>query len=404
MPISAETIRAQFPLLNGNAIAYLDNAATTQKPSQVLDAMKTYYESANANINRGVHALAEASTQAYDDARKAVQIFINAKKAHEIIFLRNTTEAINLVARTWGDEVIDDGNVIAVSLLEHHSNIVPWQQCAERNDAVIKWIGIDASGQLQMDDLRAFLENHNVQLVAISAVSNVLGTVTPIKEIIQLAHEADAKVLIDGAQLVSHSAVDVQDLDCDFFVFSGHKMYGPTGIGVLYAKEELLEDMPPFLGGGDMIQTVTKEHFTVAELPRKFEAGTPAIAEAVGLHAAIDWMQSIGIDAIASHEKELLDHAIKKLEAIDGLKILGPKNADAIASCISFTIDGMHPHDLTQLLSEKKIYLRAGHHCAQPLHEHLNISASSRLSVAAYNSIEEIDHLAREIEAVRSSL
>ncbi len=394
MHYDVEAVRRQFPILSGG-ICYLDSAATSQKPNIVLRAMDTFYTSQNANINRGVHALAEAATVAFEDARKTVQRFLGAKHAHEIIFTRNATEAINLVAKTFGRSLAQKDR-IALTLLEHHSNIVPWLQLKEEKNITIDWIGLETDGSLNESSIADVLSK-KPKLLAITGVSNVLGTKIPLKEIIKKAHANGTLVLVDAAQMAAHEKIDVQDLDCDFLAFSGHKVYGPTGIGVLYGKEKLLNDLPTFLGGGDMIQTVTTDGFTAAELPRKFEAGTPAIAEAVGLKSAIEWIDSLGIAAIAEHEEHLLAHALEKLQTIKEVKVLGPKDAKKIASCISFTVDGIHPHDLTQILSEKGVYLRAGHHCTQPLHNHLGVVATSRISVAAYNTIEEIDRFATEI-------
>ena len=397
MAFDAHALRASFPLLRESDVVYLDSAATTQKPDVVLRAMNEFYATHNANVNRGVHRLAEAATIAYDDARVRTQQFLHARHAHEIIFTRNTTEAINLVARTWGD-TLSKGDAVAVSLLEHHSNIIPWQQLQQRRGVDVRWIGLTPTGEIDLEDMERVLGDKRVKLVAVSAVSNVLGTIAPLRKIVDLAHEAGALVLVDAAQLAPHATIDVQELQCDFLAFSGHKIYGPTGIGVLYGKEEHLEVMPPFLGGGDMIQRVTTAGFTPAELPRKFEAGTPAIAEAVGLGAAMDWLRDIDMAAIASHERALLTRAIQRLSQIKGMRILGPQNPDRIASCVSFTVADIHPHDLTQLLSEQNIMLRAGHHCAEPLHLHLGIPASTRLSVALYTTTEDIERACDAVE------
>lgn len=394
------SIRGEFPILTvkvgSEPLAYVDNAATTQKPRCVLDAMTEFYETKNANINRGVHPLAEAATVAYDDARNTVADFIGAR-SHEIIFTRNCTEAINLVAKTWGASLKKtDG--IALSAMEHHGNIVPWMQTG----AALTWISVNADGQPNLDELEAALKTKKIKLVAMTGLSNVLGSLPPLKKIIALAHEHGALTLVDAAQLIAHDAIDVQELDCDFLAFSGHKVYGPTGIGVLYGKAELLKKLPPFLGGGDMIASVTTEGFEAAELPRRFEAGTPAIAEAVGLAAALDWVKKIGIENIATHERALLAYAQKKLATIDGLTMLGPKNSDERAGCISFTVKGMHPHDLTEALGRKGICLRAGHHCTEPLHRALKLNATARLSVAAYNTKEEIDRCVAAIEDAKT--
>ncbi len=401
MTHGGENIRREFPIL-ASGIAYLDNAATTQKPRAVLDAMQRFYETHNANINRGVHALGESATVAYDDARRSVARFIGAKHAREIIFTRNATEAINLVARTYGEACGED-DVVALTMLEHHANIVPWLQLRDRTGTMVKWIDVEDDGTLRVEELAAHLAQGNVKIVAVTAVSNVLGIKTPLEKIIAAAHDAGAVVLVDAAQLAAHDAIDVRALDADFLVFSGHKMYGPTGIGVLYGKESLLDAMPPFLGGGDMIGSVTKEGFTVAELPRKFEAGTPPIAEAVGLRAAIEWIECIGRKDIVDLEKEVIAYALEKFRAYERVRILGPGDPHRIAGCFGFVTDGIHAHDLTQLLSEKGVMMRAGHHCAQPLHDRLGITASSRLSVAAYTEKEDIDRACSAFETISTA-
>ncbi len=390
-----KSIRSEFPILSrtlaGRMLIYLDNAATTQKPSSVIETMTDHLEVHNANINRGVHFLGEEATVAYDQARKTVHRFIHAHHAHEIIFTRNATESINIVARSWGETFLQPGDSVVLSVMEHHSNIVPWLQLKEKIGIRLQWINVDSAGNLDTDAYAQALADQTVKLVAVTGLSNVLGCLTPLKQMIMQAHEAGALVLVDASQLAVHQPVDVQDLDCDFLALTGHKLYGPTGIGILYARTALLEKMPPFLGGGDMIQNVTRDHFTAAELPRKFEAGTPAITQAVGLGAAIEWLEKTGQDTIATLEQSLLQHAQKRLDGIPGLTILGPQNAHDRRGCISFTVDGIHPHDITQILSDQGICLRAGHHCTQPLHAHLGVTATTRLSVAAYNTMEEID-------------
>ncbi len=398
-------IRAQFPLLTeqvgGEPLAYLDNAATTQKPQAVLDAENGFYLHSNANINRGVHILAERATVAFDEARKTVQQFLGARYAYEIIFTRNATEAINLVAKTWGRQEIGAGDTIVLTVMEHHSNIVPWQQLAAEKRCTIEWLDIDESGSIDMKRLSELLDSNRVKLVTLSALSNVLGVAPPLDQIIEMAHAKGAKVLVDGAQWLAHRTIDVQAMDVDFFACSSHKVYGPTGIGALYGKTELLNGMPPFLGGGDMIQTVTKSGFTPAELPRKFEAGTPAIAQAVGFGAALQWLTSLDRDALEQHEWALLSRAADALRQMKGIRLLSPAN---VTGCISFTIDKVHPHDLTDVLGSQGICLRAGHHCTQPLHERLGIAASNRLSVAAYNTPEEIDRCVDAIEKAKKLL
>ncbi len=405
MAYNAASVRRQFPIfeqpLDGNPLVYLDTAATSQKPIAVLDAMTGYYAYANANVNRGVHPLAERATDAYEGARKRVAAFVNAKHAHEVIFTRNATEAINLVAKSWGMS-LKKGDGIALSVLEHHSNIVPWLQLKQERGITLHWIDIDDAGRIKLDELQKALATKKVKLVSLTGMSNVLGTLTPLGEIVDMAHQHGAKVLADAAQLAVHRTIDVQTLDVDFLAFSGHKLYGPTGIGVLFGKQELLKKMPPFLGGGDMIQTVTADGFTPAELPRTFEAGTPPVAEAVGLHAALDWMERTGRADIEAHEHELIAYAAKKLGAIKGLTLLGdPANA---RGCLSFTLERVHPHDLTEILGRKGICLRAGHHCTQPLHKRLGIAASARLSVGAYNTKEDIDACAAGIEEAKKIL
>lgn len=403
MPFDVTSLRAQFPILstsvNGKPLMYLDSAATSQKPLSVVRAMHTFYETQNANINRGVHPLTELASTAYDNARNTVRAFLNAPQSHEIIFTRNATEGINLVARSFG-RAMKPESTVALTLMEHHSNIVPWQMLAERSQIRLEWIGIDTDGTLDTSALKKILEKGSSALLAITGLSNVLGVAPDLKKIIALAHKHGTRVLIDAAQLAAHEHIDVQALDCDFLVFSGHKIYGPTGIGVLYGKSELLHAMPPFLGGGDMIQNVTTVGFTPAELPRKFEAGTPAIAEAVGLSAAIQWLQSLDRTAVKEHEASLIKHALEHLESIKGLNILGSHHPEHHHAVISFTIDGIHPHDLTDILGSEGFCLRAGHHCTQPLHQSLGINASTRLSVAAYNTIEEVD---RCIEAMKEA-
>lgn len=407
MPLDTRIIRQQFPILQqsleGHPLIYLDNAATSQKPQAVLDAMDDFYTHTNANINRGVHRLGEHATIGYEKARVAVQRFLNAKKSHEILFTRGTTEAINLVARSWGSTLQSQDHVV-LSQMEHHSNIVPWLQLKDRQGIVIDWLRVNREGQLSMDQLTTLLREGNVTLVAITGLSNVLGVMPDLPSIIALAHTHGALVLMDAAQLVAHQPIDVQALDVDFLAFSGHKIYGPTGIGVLYGKHELLSTMPPFLGGGDMITTVDEQGFSPAELPRTFEAGTPPIAEAIGLQAAIAWIEDIGFAAIAQHEQDLMTHALRRLRTIDGLHILGPTDPQERCGCISFVLDGVHPHDLTQILGDRNICLRAGHHCTQPLHNALGIAASTRLSVAAYTSTEDVDACVAAIEDARTIL
>lgn len=400
MALDPSAIRRQFPLLaNRPALAYLDSAATAQKPAAVLDAMDAFLKTANANVHRGMHGLAEEATLAYENARRTVRDFLNAASTEEIIFTKNATEAINLVARCIEPE-LEEGDAVILTILEHHSNIVPWQQLAQRKNVAIRWVGIDETGRLRMDELAAHLADGNAKLVAVTGMSNVLGTRPDLDAVIARAHAAGAKVLVDAAQLVAHDGIDVRAMDCDFLAFSGHKLYGPTGIGVLYGKKGLLEAMPAFLGGGMMIRDVTTDGFSPADLPHKFEAGTPPVAEAIGLAAAIDWLSRFSIDDRKKHERSLIDAALATLRSIDGITVLGPNDAHDISGCIGFTADGVHPHDLTDLLGKEGFCLRAGHHCAQPLHHHFGIPASTRLSVGLYNSVEEIERLGPAIETI----
>ena len=393
MGLPVSQIRRQFPLLSeameGHPLVYLDSAATTQKPDVVLQAMDTFYETANANVHRGMHGLAEAATNAYENARVTVQRFLHAQHSEEIIFTKNATEGINLVARSLGD-TWRKGDAVIVSALEHHSNIVPWLQLKEEKDIDVRWADIDDIGIVSVDDIDRHLADGNVKMVAVTGQSNVLGTKPDLTHIIRKAHEAGAVVLVDAAQFAAHDTIDVQSLDCDFLVFSSHKVYGPTGIGVLYGKKELLAAMPPFLGGGMMIQEVTHSGFTSADLPQKFEAGTPPIAEAVGLASALDWLGQFSLEDRATHEQQLLKAALDMLHEVRGVRVLGPGYAEQISGCVSFTTDGVHAHDLTDLLGKRGFCLRAGHHCTQPLHARLGIPASSRLSVGIYNTEEEI--------------
>ncbi|MDO8648397.1 MAG: SufS family cysteine desulfurase [Candidatus Peregrinibacteria bacterium] len=401
MALTIPAIRRQFPLLAREDLTYLDTAATAQKPQAVLDAMREFYERSYANPHRGMHILAEEATVAFEDARKSVQRFLNAEHLEEIVFTKNCTEAINLVARSWGSQ-LKKKDAIAVSLLEHHSNIVPWFQCREQTGAQVAWIEIDDEGHILLDSLDRLLAKGDVKLVAITALSNVLGVRPPLEEIICRAHAAGALVLLDAAQAAGHGPIDVQKLDCDFLAFSGHKIYGPTGIGVLYAKREILEAMPPFLGGGKMIREVREDGFSPADIPLRFEAGTQPVAEAIGLRAAIEWGEQFTWKDRIAHERELLKRATSVLSGIDGVSLLGPRSVDERSSCISFTVEGIHPHDLTDILGRKGICMRAGHHCTQPLHRRLGIIASTRLSVGIYNTLEEIDRVGPAITDARA--
>jgi len=398
MTFDVKTIRNQFPIferkINGKPLAYLDNAATTQKPQCVLDAVDTYYTSMNANIHRAIHTLGEEATEAYEKARVTVAGFINAYDSREVVFVRNTTEAINLVAYTWAQQNIRAGDEIVITEMEHHSNIIPWQLLAERVGALLRFAKITPDGELCLTNFASLL-NEKTKLVSVVHGSNVLGTVNPVKKITEMAHKVGAKVLIDGAQSVPHLAVDVQDIGCDFFAFSGHKMYAPMGVGVLWARKELLEEMPPFLGGGEMIREVTIKGSTWNDIPYKFEAGTPYVSGALGLAEAIRFIQSIGITTIRDHETVLTNYARELLEQNDHITIYGPKERGAV---LAFTHDAIHPHDLSAILdAEEGVATRSGHHCAMPLSRRLDVSSTCRASFAVYTIKEEIDALIRGI-------
>jgi cysteine desulfurase/selenocysteine lyase len=400
--LDIERVRADFPALSrtvhGRPLVFLDSAASSQKPLPVLEAMERVYRECYANVHRGIYAFSEEATLAYENARDRVASFINAPVREGIIFTRNTTEAINLVAYAWGRMNIRSGDRILLTEMEHHSNLVPWQLLAQEKGAQLVYLPITDDGLLRMDLLDSLLDER-VKLVAVTMMSNVLGTVNPVKEIICRAHAAGAVVLVDAAQSVPHMPVDVQDLDCDFLAFSGHKMCGPTGIGVLYGKEALLEAMPPFLGGGDMIRKVEWESATWNRLPWKFEAGTPAFVEGIGLGAAVDYLTGIGIEAIAAHERELTAYALERLSALLGLNIVGPP-AHQRGGVVAFTFQGIHPHDIAHMLDMEGIAVRAGHHCAQPLHRRLGLTATVRASFYLYNTAEEVDALARALERI----
>lgn len=397
-------IRADFPILSrkihgDKALVYLDSTATSQKPQVVINAMHEYYQQTNANIHRGIHVLAEEATARYEEARVKVAKFINAASPREIIFTRNTTEAINLVAWSWGRTYLKPGDLILLTEMEHHSNLVPWQILAQEKELRLEYVPISEDGLLNLLEFQRLLERRP-KLVAFTQMSNVLGTITPAREMTKSAHDVGALVLIDGAQSVPHIPVDVKDLDCDFLAFSGHKMCGPTGIGVLYGKRQLLDSMPPFLGGGDMIKRVTLKGFEHKELPHKFEAGTPAIAEAIGLGAAVDYLSNIGLAAIFAHEQEIISYTLERLEEIPGIRVYGPA-APHKGGIAAFTLDGVHAHDVAQVLDAEGIAVRAGHHCAMPLHEKLGINATTRASFYLYNTLEEVDKLAEAIYKVK---
>jgi cysteine desulfurase / selenocysteine lyase len=399
-PAELERIRQDFPILqrqvHGKPLVYLDNAATTQKPQSVIDAISRYYSLDNANVHRGVHYLSQAATEAYDTVRQKTGRFLNARFASEVIFTRGTTDGINLVAQSYGRRLVP-GDEILITEMEHHSNIIPWQLVAQQTGAVLRAAPMTDSGEI---DLNAFeqLLCKRTRFVSLVHLSNALGTVNPVKEMIGLARERGIPVLIDGAQSVPHLGVDVQDLDCDFLVFSGHKLYGPTGVGVLYGKESLLEKMPPYQGGGGMIDTVSIERSTWAPVPQKFEAGTPMIAEVIGLGAALDYVQSLGLPSIAEWEHQLLTYATQELQQIPGLTLIG--SASERASVLSFVLEGIHPHDVGTVLDQAGIAIRAGHHCAQPTMQHFRLPGTARASFGLYNTMLEVDQLAAALRGV----
>ncbi|MFZ1324652.1 MAG: cysteine desulfurase [Candidatus Contendobacter sp.] len=393
--LNLDRIRAEFPILrqkvHGKPLVYLDNAASVQKPQAVIDAVSGCYSEYYANIHRGVHLLSERSTAVYEDAREKVRAFLNAASVQEIIFTRGTTESINLVASSFGGSRFQSGDEILITGMEHHSNIVPWQLLCERTGATLKVVPFTDAGELLLDEYERLLDSGRVKLVAFVHISNALGTINPAKTLIELAHARNIPVLVDGAQAVAHLPVDVQALDCDFYAFSSHKIYGPSGVGVLYGKQALLEAMPPYQGGGDMIRLVTFEKTEYADLPNKFEAGTPNIAGVIGLGAALDWLNSVGLETVAAHEHALLNYATTKLAEIPGLSIMGA--ARDKAALVAFTLRGAHPHDIGTILDREGIAIRAGHHCAQPVMQRYGVPATARASFAAYNSREEVDYL-----------
>ncbi len=397
-----ERVRADFPILRlnvrGHRLVYLDNAATSQKPKAVLDAIVRYYEQQNANVHRGVHYLSEVATEEFEAGRKAAQSFVHAAEAREIVFVRSTTEAINLVVQTYGRRHLGAGDEILISAMEHHSNIVPWQMICQEKQAKLRVAPVNEKGELILKDFERLL-GARTRMVAVTHVSNALGTINPLHEIVAMAHAKGVPVLVDGAQAAPHLAVDVQDLDCDFYAFSGHKVYGPTGIGVLCGKAELLERMPPYQGGGDMISSVTFEKTTYNKVPHKFEAGTPDMSGAVGLRAAIEYLQGLGMDKIAQHEHELLVYATKKVAEIPGVRLIG--TARQKAGVLSFVMDGVHPHDIGTILDQEGIAIRTGHHCAQPVLQRFGVDATARASLGLYNTRSEIDALVRGIQKVQ---
>tara|TARA_E500000318_G_scaffold75352_2_gene69960 strand:+ start:1272 stop:2501 length:1230 start_codon:yes stop_codon:yes gene_type:complete len=397
-----EKIRQDFPILStsvrGKPLVFLDSAASAQKPKQVIDAVTRIYEAEYANVHRGLHYLSELATARYEGAREKVQAFINAKHSHEVIYTRGTTDALNLVAHSYARTFLEEGDEIIITTMEHHSNIVPWQMVRDEKGLVLKAVDVDEEGAFHLSALEELITDRT-KIIAVPHVSNVLGTVLPVKEIAALAHKAGAVLVVDGAQGVTHMPVDMQDLDCDFYAFSGHKLYGPTGIGILYGKEELLEKMPPVQGGGDMINTVTIEKSTWADLPHKFEAGTPPIAQAVGLGAAVDYVNAIGMAAIGEHEGDVLNYATQRLASVQGLRLIG--TAPGKASVLSFVMDCAHPHDISTIIDQAGVAVRAGHHCAQPLMDRYDVPAMARASLGLYNTRQDIDALVDSLEKVR---
>ena len=400
-PLDVAALRRDFPILSrrvhGKPLVYLDNAATTQKPSVVIDSVADMYRKSYGNIHRGVHLLSVEATDAYEAAREKARAFVNAAEAREIIFVRGTTEGINLVAQTYGRQRVGEGDEVVITALEHHSNIVPWQLLCEEKKARLKVIPIDRTGAVQVEELERLL-TPRTRIVSVAHVSNALGTLVPIRRIVEIAHSRGVPVLVDGAQAVPRLAVDVRSIGCDFYAFSSHKMYGSTGVGVLYARAELLEEMPPYQGGGDMISSVTFEKSTWNVLPYKFEAGTPNIAGAIGLGTAVDYLSAIGIDRVTAHEEDLLAYATRALSAIPGLTIIG--TAPEKIGVLSFVLEGVHPHDVGTVLDQEGIAIRTGHHCAQPVMEFFGVPATARASLALYNTRDEIDALAEGIRKV----
>ncbi|WP_195640415.1 cysteine desulfurase [Enterococcus durans] len=402
--ISADKIRQDFPILfqevNDEPLVYLDNAATTQKPKAVLDALKDYYEHENANVHRGVHTLAERATHSYEAAREKVRSFINASETAEVLFTRGTTTSLNWVARSFGEQFIHEGDEILISYMEHHSNVIPWQQLAKKTGASLKYIELTEEGFLDMEKAKELI-NSNTKIVSIAHVSNVLGVINPVEELAQMIHEQGGILVVDGAQSTPHMAIDVQQIDCDFFAFSGHKMCGPTGIGVLYGKRKWLEQMEPVEFGGEMIDFVELYDSTWKELPWKFEAGTPNIAGAIALGHAIDYLEAIGMENIHHYEEELVAYVLPKLQQIEGLKIYGPQDPAKRTGVIAFNLDGLHPHDVATVLDMEGVAVRAGHHCAQPLLKYLQVAATARASFYFYNTKQDADRLVDAILATK---
>jgi len=404
--LNVERIREDFPILKrklagGKPLVYLDNAATTQKPLAVINAIHDYYMNYNSNIHRAVHQLAEEATLAFEKTREKVAKFINARSTEEIIFTRNATEAINLVAYSWGRANVQKDDRIIISEMEHHSNIVPWQILCNEKGARLEYIGVDDDGYLKMQEYRNYLNSGNAKLVSVTHMSNVLGTVVPVNEIIKMAHEKGIPVLIDGAQSVPHMKVDVQNMDCDFMAFSAHKMLGPTGVGILYVKKDILEKMPPFIGGGDMIKEVHKYETRYNDLPFRFEGGTPNIADVIGFTAALDYLDNIGMDKVREHEIELTRYAIDRIETVKGVTLYGPRKMEDRGGVVSFNIGDIHPHDLATIMNDHGVAIRSGHHCAQVLMERLDVAATSRASFYIYNTKDEVDTFIGALDEAR---
>ena len=397
-------LRAEFPVLSqeveGHPLVYLDNAATSQKPQCVVDAITTYYERDNANVHRGIHELSRRATIAYEEARGKLARFFGSQDPGELVWTRGTTEAINLVAGSWGVETLREGDEILLTTMEHHSNIVPWQLVAHRTGASLRYIEMDEQGRLILDDLPKLL-TERTRIVAVSHISNALGTVNPVREIVEQAKKVGALVLVDGAQAAPHRRVDVKELGCDFYAFSGHKMCGPTGSGGLWARRELLESMPPYHGGGEMIRIVSRNESTWAEIPHKFEAGTPNIAGAIALGVAADFLDEVGFDAIAQHEREILAYALERLDDLGGVQVYGPTDLDERSGVIAFNMGDAHPHDISTILDSKGIAIRAGHHCAQLVMQHFGISATARASFYLYNTTEDVDRFVEGLASVQ---
>jgi cysteine desulfurase / selenocysteine lyase len=396
--LDVAALKREFPVLeqdvNGRPLVYLDSAATAQKPRRVLDAVERYYTADNANVHRGMHELARRATDAYEAGRDAVARFINAPDRREVIFVRGTTEAVNLVASTWGEANIEEGDELVLSILEHHSNLVPWQMLAQRKGAHIRFLDIDEHGRIKVDDLHGILTDRT-KLVSVGHISNAIGTVNPVREITRIVkRESGAVVMIDGAQAAPHIRVDVQDIGCDFYAFSGHKMCAPMGIGALWGRLELLEAMPPWMGGGEMIDYVGLDYSTYAKVPHKFEAGTPNVGGVIGLTAAIEFLEEIGRDTLLAHEQELAAYGLDRLGNVNGLLMFGPKEAAQRIAVFSFQLEGVHPHDVATILDSEGIAIRAGHHCCQPLMRYLGVPATTRASAYLYNSMQDIDRLA----------